>query len=90
MPEYSVDIQHTEGNDNRVAVTGTVNGRPVAATVMRGDLPVSDAMYQEGVADEYSWPARAKKVLAGALVDAYEAKGADSRPHAGLISVTRE
>ncbi|GEM_PF-5439263 len=90
MPEYSVDIQHTEGNDNRVSVTGTVNGRSVAATVLRGDVPVGDDVYANGITDEYSWPPRAKKALAGALVDAYESLGPNAQPHAGMISVTRE
>lgn len=91
MPHiYNVDIHDVEGNGVRVSVTGTVNGQRSAATVSRSDLPITDSQYQKGLTDKYSWPPRAKRAMADALVDAMMGKGEQVSSHPGLISIERE
>lgn len=84
--EYVVDVQTALANDVRASVTGSVNGRQVAATVLLADLPA-------GSRGEILANARStglSQALAEALVDAYEGKGVDVKTlHPGLISVRR-
>lgn len=41
MPEYDVMVQNVEENEENVSVTGTVNGRSVAAVVRSQKVPSS-------------------------------------------------
>lgn len=84
--EYAVDVQTVLSNDVRASVTGAVNGRQVAATVLLADLP-------SGSRGEIQANARStglNQALAEALVDVYEGRDVNVQTlHPGLISVRR-
>jgi len=59
MAAYNVEVQNVEYNEENVAVTGTVNGRQMAAVVNRASVP----------GDPSTWNSNSaiRKVLATAL-----------------------
>lgn len=84
---YNVDLQNVEGNAARISFSGAVNGRQVAATLMRHQVLLKDAAYDKAVVSK-AWSDAAKRVMASALVDAFLQLTAP-QPEVGAITITR-
>ncbi len=77
MTDFNVDVQNVEGNEENISITGVVNGVQVAAVIKTRAIPsgLSKKKYDE--------------LLAGHLVDAFEARVATPAGSGG-IKVSRE